>query len=255
MGKIRNVVRRIGRGFDRHSNAILTVTSVTGVFTTIIFCIRDTCRAALVIDQLKEERGDEELSRMEIVMAVAPVYAPTIVSGGMTIVMILINGRCNAKKSAVMASLYSGSQAAMQEYQNKVIDKIGEKKEREVRDAVAEQKIADHPVSEASEIATGHGQQLCYDEWSDRYFLCDVETLKSVMNKLNHEIITQMSWVTMNDFYREIGLPPIKFGNKVGFNVDHLMELYFTSSLADDGRPCLVVQYYREPIHLGSDRW
>ena len=246
---LKGVMRSTTHWLGKHSNAILTVTSATGVIGTVIFCIRDTRKATLVIDQLKAEKEEagEELTKGEIFKTVAPIYAPTIVSGGLTIGMICLNGRTNAKRSALMASLYSGSQAALQEYSDKVAEKFGEKKEREVRDEIAEKHVHEHPL-DGSEVVVGRGTCLCYDDWSDRYFMSDMETIKSTQNKVNHAIIAGDMWATLNDFYFELGMKPMKGGNKIGFNVDNLVELSFTTCMSDDGRPCLVMTHMHEPV-------
>ena len=55
-------------------------------------------------------------------------------------------------------------------------------------------------------------------------------------------------YVSLNDFYDEIGLDFTKVGRELGWSVDEgLIEIHFSSQLADDGTPCLVVEYYTPP--------
>ena len=90
---------------------------------------------------------------------------------------------------------------------------------------------------------TGKGKSLCFDEMSGRYFLGDYDELHRIENRLGRMVLNEM-WASINDFYSEIGLPFIPMGDKIGWDVDHIPEFRFSSIVADDGRPCLVVQQY-----------
>ena len=53
--------------------------------------------------------------------------------------------------------------------------------------------------------------------------------------------------VSLNDFYYEIGLDGISIGEELGWNVNEFIELNFSSQLASDGTPCLVLNYLVPP--------
>ena len=52
----------------------------------------------------------------------------------------------------------------------KVVEAVGEKKEKKIQDAVAKERIDSHPVGTSQIIITGKGSELCYDTVSGRYF-------------------------------------------------------------------------------------
>ena len=82
---------------------------------------------------------------------------------------------------------------------------------------------------------------------SDRYFKSDMDKLQKSVNDLNRQMRDEMS-VSLNDFYCEIGLNPIGIGDDIGWNIDRgYIDLNFSSQLADDGTPCLVVGHYTRP--------
>jgi hypothetical protein len=55
-------------------------------------------------------------------------------------------------------------------------------------------------------------------------------------------------YVSLNDFYGEIGLEPIQLGDELGWNVDQgLIELEFSSQLSENNEPCLVINYNIAP--------
>ena len=127
-----------------------------------------------------------------------------------------------------------------------MIETIGEKKEQGIRDAVAKDKMKKDPVVDKEVIITGRGSSLCYDSIS-RYFECDIETIRKAENTINKKLLNEM-YVSLNDFYYEIGLRPSDIGDDLGWNIDDgLVDLYFSSQIAEDGRPCLVINYRIAP--------
>ena len=139
---------------------------------------------------------------------------------------------------------------ALKEYQAKVIETIGEKKEKVVRDAVAKDQVDKNPVSTREVIITGSGKTLCFDVFSKRYFESDMETLRSVINSLNKRMLDEM-FVTVADLHYEIGLPPSKNSEDLGWHVDNgLIDVHFSSHVTDDGRTALVMEYYVEPRYI-----
>ena len=93
------------------------------------------------------------------------------------------------------------------------------------------------------------GQTLCYDSMFGRYFYSDVETLKRAENKLNRQMATMSEpYISLNEFYMEIGLPAVDIGEDLGWNVDDgMIELRFSSQLVNGRTPCLVVSHLIPP--------
>ena len=51
-------------------------------------------------------------------------------------------------------------------------------------------------------------------------------------------------YIGLNEFYDEIGLAPTQLGEDLGWNVDGgEIQVTFSTQLADDGAPCLVLNY------------
>jgi hypothetical protein len=51
-------------------------------------------------------------------------------------------------------------------------------------------------------------------------------------------------YIGLNDFYDEIGLGPTRLGEDLGWNMDNgEIRVTFSTQLADDGTPCLVLNY------------
>ena len=80
-----------------------------------------------------------------------------------------------------------------------------------------------------------------------RYFKSDIDIINRAMNKINREIVINM-YASLNDFYAELGLSPVEMGYDLGWNIDDgTIEIEPSSQLADDGTPCLVIDYSVSP--------
>ena len=122
----------------------------------------------------------------------------------------------------------------------------GEKKEREIRDKIAEEKVKKDPVESKQVIVTGKGKTLCYDVVSKRYFESDIDKIRRAENLLNQRLLREM-YISLNDFYDEIGLEKLDpcVGDELGWNanIHGFIEIDYSSQLATDGTPCLVISF------------
>lgn len=243
---VHGMVRSAGRFIAKHSTKILTVSSACGVVTTAALSGEARLKMDQLLRQLRAKyKGD--IPKSELIKAIATVYAPTFISGGLTITSIICTYKAEARKHALIASLYSASEAALREYQSKVIEEIGEKKEMKIRDKVISDKIEANPPDEKTVIITGTGETLCYDVYSDRYFKSDIEKIRKIENDVNRRIFSEM-WVTLNEVYYDLGLKRVKYGDVIGFNVDNMLHFHFSSHISPDGKPCLTVGFELGPI-------
>jgi hypothetical protein len=131
---------------------------------------------------------------------------------------------------------------AFRVYKDEVLTQIGANKEQKVTDAIAARKIDETPVVDAQVIITGGGDQLCFDTLTGRYFHSDMETIRRAEIEIKQRILLNM-FAEQNEFYELLGLEPVGAGETLGWNVEHMPDLVFTSHLAGDGRPCLAVGY------------
>lgn len=144
---------------------------------------------------------------------------------------------------------YTLSESAAKEYQDKVIDMIGQKKEQAVRDEIAKDKVANNPPVASEVLVTGAGKTLFYDSMNDRYFQCNIEKIRRVENTLNYRLRQEM-YISLNDFYSELGLRSVRNGDDFGWNIDKgEIRFDFSAQLITDedsiyyGQPCIVLTY------------
>lgn len=231
----------------KHSPEILTGIGIAGMITTTVMAVRATPKALILIEERKEEIGAEKLEAMDMVRTTWACYIPAAITGTLSVVCLIGASSVNARRNAALATAYTLSESALKDYQGKVIEMFGEKKNEAVKDAMAKDKVEKNPVVTREVIITEKGNTLCYDAISGRYFKSDIEKIKKAECELNRQILDDM-YVSLNDFYYEIGLDSVKLGDELGWNVDSgYIDLSFSSQLASDGTPCLVIDYSVAP--------
>lgn len=249
-------VRRTKLSLSKHSPEILTGIGITGMLTTTVLAVRATPKALRLIEDAQDEKG-EELNVPETVKACWKCYIPSVVSGTFSIACLIGASSVNARRNAALATAYKLSETAFSEYREKVVETIGEKKEKTVREKVDRERIEKDPVSKNEVIVTKKGDTLCYDTISSRYFKSDIDKIRRVVNELNKEMLHDITGcVSVNELYDELGLDHTMVGDHIGWNVSKgLIDIDFTSHIADDGTPCLVLNYFPAPEHDYDKNW
>jgi hypothetical protein len=215
---------------------------------TTILAVRATPKA---IKQIEERTGENDHdgamkspTALEVIKTCWKCYIPAAITGAASIACLVGASSVNGRRNAALATAYSLSETALKEYREKVIETVGEKKEQSIRDEVAKDRIAENPVRGREVILTDRGNTLCYDNVSGRYFKSNIESLRKAENEINRRMRDEM-YISLNEFYDEIGLAHIGVGDDIGWNIGKgYLELFFSAQLAEDGStPCLVMDY------------
>lgn len=249
MGKI-DITKFVGNVKDtisKHSPEILVSMGIAGMVTTTVLAVKSTPKALKLIDEKKEELKTDELSSVDTIKATWKCYIPAAISFATSAACIIGANSVNTKRNAALATAYKLSETALAEYKDKVIETIGEKKEKTIREKIDKDHIDKNPVSKNNVIITEKGNTLCYDHHSGRYFRSDIDTIKKAAIEINRTMIYDM-YASLNDFYDELGLAHTKAGDRLGWNLDDgKVEIEFSSQIADDGTPCIVIDYNIAP--------
>lgn len=250
------IARGVRTAMKKYSPEILAGIGIAGMITTTVMAVRATPKALELINNERLERADNDESFIysstplpikDTICLTWKCYIPAAITGGLSIACLIGASSVNVRRNAALATAYTLSESALKDYQEKVIETIGEKKEQSVKDAIAKDRIDQDPVTSREVIITERGNTLCYDVISGRYFKSDIDKLKKAENELNRQMRDGM-YISLNEFYYEIGLNSTSIGDDLGWNIDNgYIDLNFSSQLADDGTPCLVINYQVAP--------
>lgn len=190
----------------------------------------------------EEEIESIQLKPLEVVQAVWKDYVPTAIAVAGTTACIIGARAASARQTAAMAALYSVSEQALKDYKGKTEELVGKGKADKIKDAVAEEQLKRKPYDPQHPIPLGQGDVVCFDGMTGRYFPSNMQKILTAKAELNKRL-AYGERVTLNDFYYEVGLDGVSFGEESGWSDINEIDLEFTSSLMSDGTPVLVVNH------------
>lgn len=268
---IKTLVKATGESLSKHSPQILTGIGVAGLVSTAVLAVRATPKALLILEReqvrlaeigngtleildSEEETKPEDwdLKPQEVIKLTWKCYIPAMVTGAISIICIIGATTIQNRRAAALASVYSLSELALKEYQEKVKETIGENKELKIRDDIMKDRVEKDPIAGKEVLMTKHGDFLCYDTQSGRYFRSNMERVRRSVNDLNEQLINEM-YVSLNDFYSHLDLPGIKLGDDMGWSLESgQLDVHFSGQLTEEGEPCMALDYRVAPHFWGK---
>lgn len=227
---------------SKNSPLILACMGVFGTVSTVYTAHQDTIKAEHVKKRTHPRNWKDE------VHDTWKCYIPTAISATGTIGCIVGSHYCSSRQREALASAYVISQTTLQKYQEKVIERIGKNKARDLREEV-DREIAEVKapattfVSQLTDaIDTGHGKTLFYDIPGELYFYSDMNYMDKQVNDLNREVRSEM-YFDWNELRYRWGLPFKKYGSELIFDVDRPLEVRYEPELMDNGQVRILVNY------------
>lgn len=191
-----------------HSPTILAGLGIGGFITAIIMTAKAAPEAERVLNKLPEDA-----SLKEKIKAVAPLYAPTAGMAILSTGCIVGSNRMHRYRYASVLALYTIGERSLDRWQKATLDTVGEKKYEMVQE-----KAGEPDKDPPSSMFMDDERTMFYDVFSGRYFRADsIETIRQVINDMNKEMYDS-DFVCINDFYYEVGLPSMEFGDDWGWS-------------------------------------
>lgn len=243
---------------ENHSTTILTGVGVGGTIATAYLTGRASFKAARLISEEQDvlmaawREGESdvppaEVSRTQKVKVSWKLYIPPVATGVTTITCIIVANKISSKKIAALAVAGGISERALQEYKDKVVERLGSRQDQKIRDEIAQDRVNNHPINKEI-ILAGTGEVLCYDLTTGRYFQSTVEDIKRAENKVNYELLHHMS-ASLSEFFDELGLPSTNYTDSVGWSPGHICKVVLSTVMSPDNRPCIAVDF-EQPPHM-----
>lgn len=241
--KVNDFFKGVGNKVSKHSPEILTAIGITGMITTTVLAVKATPKALQIIE---EEQAETPVEKIKV--AWKP-YIPSATTGIFSVACLIGASSVNARRNAALATAYKISETALTEYREKVVETVGQKKEKAIRDEVAKDKLEKNPINKNEVIVTGKGNTLCLDDLGGRQFTTDVDKIKKAENVINRKVLNNM-YVSLNEFYDELGLSHTRLGDDLGWHIDDgYINIGFSAILNENDEPVLVLDYSVAPKH------
>lgn len=210
-----------------------------------------TAKAAVKADKAikkEKERLKSKYTKKDGFLVAWKYYIPPAITAVTAIACSIASNTVSEKRISALSAACSISEAALSTYKEKVAEVVSPQKVAEIKDRIAEDKIADNPPNDSNVLVSYGGDQLFYDALTGRYFHSSVEKVKKAENDINRSILSEM-FMSVNDLYFELGLPGIKLGDELGWDIDHPVTISLSAQLTPDNKPCIVLDFEEGPAY------
>lgn len=238
-----------------NSPVLLVGTTIAGVVTTGVLSAKAGYKARGIVDaeqaRLDEYETSHDLTMQEIAMLTWKQFMIPAISGAGTIAAAVGTHTVHTKRANAMAALYAVTSNKLDDMTEKAEELLGPKKTQQLQNEIAQKSIDRRPACEDAEVLmTDEGTELCYDDWSGRYFMSSMPKLEEAVNDLNRKLITEGD-ASVNDWYDYIGLTGIPMGDQFGWSGGKVSGK-FGAITAKDGRPAISVWFHEAPKDTGG---
>jgi hypothetical protein len=207
----------------KHSPKILTAAGIAGFFTTVIFAVKSKGKADLLVNEALEQKkadvqekidkGEEvdvkvedvKLTPFEKVKAVTPAYWPTAAMFILSSAAVIGSDVISDKRQVALTAMYSIADTSLKEYQKKTLEKLGPKKEDEIRGAAVGEELKRQPISiKTNEYISHHSEySLFMAPITKQLFFAKIDDVKQVMNSFKERIYKDYE-ISLNEILWEL---------------------------------------------------
>lgn len=229
-----------------HSPTILFAAGVVGVVGTTVLACRATMKLEEVLSEAEDVAGaadlaldsdaqyseddhkhDMRLLTFRTAGKVTVLYAPAALLGIASIACLAGSHNILSKRNAALTAAYAAVDKAFREYRSRVIEELGEDKDREFRHGVTTRTIVEEtkngPVTR--EIKTFGGASMyakIFDDTNPNWCIApeySLNFLRIAQATLSDKLRAD-GHLFLNDVYRALGFPDTKAGAIVGWFYD-----------------------------------
>ena len=258
--KIGGAFSKVGFQLKKHSPEILVGVGVIGAIGSAVLACRATLKVNDVLDETKtsidkihvaKEKGvteagqeySEQDSKKDLALVYAQtgikfakLYGPSVILGGLSLTSILASHRIMRTRNAALAAAYATVDTAFKGYRGNVIERFGEKvdkelkyniKPEEIEETIVDEKGKEKKVKKVVDVADStrpmySAYSVIFDE-SNPNWEKDAEYNKGFLiaqQNYWNDVLTVKGRVFLNDVLKSLGFEPTKAGQVVGWKKD-----------------------------------
>ena len=218
---------------------ICRIGAVAGVVGTAYFAIKRGEQICKTIDEIKAEAKKLESGKkaghyISSVPKLARPMLPVVTCAAGSIACMVISERISYKQIAALTATCVYLSKNRDFLQNKLKEVVGEEKLEDIKKEFTTQEAPKLYFGPSVE-ETGHGDLLCYEGYSGRWFRSSKEAVLEAQAQLQ-DAFTNDIYCCMNDYYNFLGMTMTQFGHELGWvnNKDwYGPELHFTNTLLE----------------------
>lgn len=262
------------RVIKKRSPEILTGIGIAGMVTTTVLAVKATPKALTLIqdaeiekvdEQVKEGKGpdelDEKLTPVEVVKVAWKPYIPAVLLGTASAACLIGANSVHARRHAALYSAYKLSETALTEYKDKVKEIVPEKKVKEIKQKLADDKVdkvakkdSENKDSKPRVIVSNDGDTWFVDPFTNEPFLSTTAKVDAAINKVNRQMMDEM-FASLSDLYDELGIDHTVNSDDIGWCIDDgLIESDFSDAVVRNGKAYVVMDFLKRPEYGFDDK-
>lgn len=236
-------LKKSGQFVVKNAPHILMGVGTTASIWALIFAIKAAPNA-------KKAADDAECQKFqEYVKVYAQYYGPAAAMELLSLICFWAAHGIDIRRQAVLSGLCATAEQALQEYQRKVRQLLGDKAEKEIRNDIAQDTVDRNPVP-ANTTYYLDGSTERWFIYRNQRFRSTYQRIKDAQNDANHEMIQHMyiseqevMWLL--DPTRQY-LKPDNDSGQVGWSVDEMMVFEIDWGSDPNHEPVGVVTVYNK---------
>lgn len=261
------MMHKVNFKFKKHSPEVLVVAGVVGTVASAVMACKATTKVDFVLEETKHkidiiregaeagevkgylENGEvgmvpysaeDSQKDLAIVYAqtglkFAKLYGPAIILGAASITSILVGHNILRKRNLALAAAYTAVDSSFKKYRGRVIERLGEQMDRELKydikaqeieETITDKKGKEKTVTKTVEVADPYNSAspytVCFDETCTGW-VRDAEANKFFLLRQQdyaNEKLRAKGHMFLNEVLEMIGAPVTRAGQVVGWMYD-----------------------------------
>lgn len=245
--KISSKVALASLKLQKNSPAVLLGGGIVGVIGTVVLASRATLKLSDVLAEAEakkvqvaaadglpgysdmDRRRDKSIIVIKAATDIAKLYGPAVILGSVSIGLLVSSHNILNRRNAALTAAYAALDKSFRAYRARVVDELGEEKDREYIHAVKREKVTTtdektgKKVTKEEVVATGSSAYGVVFRQENPNWTNNPDTnlhfIRCVQNWANDKLQRQ-GYYMLNDLYVELGVEKTKAGQVVGWVYD-----------------------------------
>lgn len=254
--KLMNVYNGVKGKVQKHSPEILMGVGVVGVVTTTVVACKATMKLNDILDECVETRdkiksvqenpayedrySDEDAQKdltinyVQTGVKIAKLYAPSVALGVFSVGCLLGSHNVMQKRNAALSAAYLTVDKSFKEYKQRVIDRVGEEVEKEIRYGIKAEEVVETVTDEDGNETTVtetvkmmdpnlYSDYARFFDEASPYWQKDPEynlVFLKAQQQYANDLLRAKGRLFLNDVYDMLGIEKTKAGQIVGWVYD-----------------------------------
>ena len=254
--KLMNVYNGVKGKVEKHSPEILMGVGVVGVVVTTVTACRATMKLNDILDECEETRdkiksvqenpayddrySDEDAQKdltinyVQTGVKIAKLYAPSVALGVLSVGCLVGSHSVMQKRNAALSAAYLTVDKSFKEYKQRVIDRVGEEVEKEIRYGIKAEEVVETVTDEDGNETTVtetvkmmnpnlYSDYARFFDEASPYWQKDPEynlVFLKAQQQYANDLLRAKGRLFLNDVYDMLGIEKTKAGQIVGWVYD-----------------------------------